>query len=61
MARSKKDILLSQRKYVLDLLSEAEMLVCRSIDSLMNVNTKLLLDQGELLEDIGQYMRLVEN
>ena len=49
VARSKKDILLSQRKYVLDLLSEAEMLGCRSIVSLMNVNTKLLLDQGSFL------------
>jgi len=31
-----------------------------SIDSLMNVNTKLPPDQGEFLEDAGRYMRLVE-
>jgi len=35
------------------------MLGCRSIDSPMDENTKLLLDQGELLEDIERYMRLV--
>ena len=58
--RSKKSILLSQRKYVLDLLSEVEILGCRSIDSPMNVNTKLLSDQGEFLENTGQNRRLVE-
>jgi len=50
VARSKKGILLLQRKYILDLLSEAEMLECRSIDSPMDMNTKLLVDQGELLK-----------
>jgi len=44
VAMSKKSILLSQRKYVLNLLSEAKMLEYRSIDSPMNVNTKLLPD-----------------
>ena len=58
--RFKKDILLSQRKYILDLLSETEMLECRSIDSLMNVNTKMLPNQGELLKDARRYKRLVE-
>ena len=59
MTRSKKDILLSQKKYVLDLLSEVGMLKCRSINSPMDVNTKLLPDQGELLEDAGRYKRLM--
>ena len=52
MARSNKGILLSQRKYVLDLLSEVGMLGCGSINSSMDVNTKLISDQGELLEDV---------
>ena len=60
-ARSKKGILLSQRKYVLDLLSEVVMLGCRIIDSPMDVNAKLLPDQRELLEDVGRYQRLVGN
>jgi len=41
------------------LLSEAEMLGCRSTDSPMDVNTKPLPDQGEFLENIGRYRRLV--
>ena len=57
--KSKKGIYLSQRKYVLDMLSEAGMLGCRSNDSPMDVNLKLLPDQGELLEDVGRYRRLV--
>jgi len=59
VVRSKKSIFLSQIKYMLDLHSEAGMLGCRIIDSLMNVNTKLLPDQGELLEDVWRYKRLV--
>ena len=35
------------------------MLGCRNIDSPMIMNTKLLQDQGEILEDIGRYRRLV--
>jgi len=36
------------------------MLEYMSIDSLMNVKRKLLPYQGELLEDVGRYRRLVE-
>ena len=53
MARSKKGILLSQRKCVLDLLSEAGMLGYKSIDFPMDMNTKHI-------EDIGQYRRLMK-
>jgi len=60
IARSKKGFLLSQGKYVFDLLSEAGMLGYKSIDSSMNMNTKLQSDQGELLEGAGRYRRLVE-
>jgi len=57
---SKKNIFLSQRKYTLDLLSEAEMLGCRSTDSPMGMNTKMLPDQGKLLENVERYRRLVK-
>ena len=60
MARFKKGILLSQRKFILDLLLKDMMLEYMSIDSLMNVKRKLLPCQGELLEDVGRYRRLVE-
>jgi len=39
-------------------LSENGMLGCRRIDSPMDVNTKLLPDQGELLEDDGRYRKV---
>ena len=52
VARS-KDILLSQRKYVLNLLSEAGMLGSKSIDSRMNVNTKLLPVSESFLKMLG--------
>ena len=60
VVRSKKSILLSQRKYVLDLLSEVGMLGCRSIDSPMDVKTKLLSDQDERLEDVGAVQEIGE-
>ena len=60
MAKSKKDILLSQKKYVLDLFSEAGILGCKSINSSMDVNMKLLSDQEKLLEDAGRHRRLVK-
>jgi len=46
VVRSKKDILLSKKKYILNLLSEVGMLGRRGIDSPMDMNTKLLPDQG---------------
>ena len=46
VASSKKGILLSQRKYILDLLSKVRMLGCRRINSPMDMNTKLLPYQG---------------
>ena len=61
VARSKKGILLLQRKYILDLLLEIGMLGYKSIDFLMNVNMKLQPNQGELLENVERYERLVKS
>ncbi|KAK0581525.1 hypothetical protein LWI29_014803 [Acer saccharum] len=41
VARSKHGIFLSQRKYVLDLLTETEMLASKPADTLMDQNHKL--------------------
>jgi len=43
---------------VLDILSEAGMLGFKTVDTPMDPNLKLLLDQGELLEDQKRYRRL---
>ena len=49
IARGKKGIFLSQRKYVLDLLSETGMIGCKPCDTPMIPNSKLQLEDGELL------------
>ena len=59
VARSCEEISLSQRKYVLDLLSETRLLGCKSIATAMDPNTKLVAYQGDVLTDPSCYQRLV--
>ena len=58
VTRSKKGIFLSQRKYVLDLLSETGKLGTKPFSSPMVPNLQLIKD-GELFEDPERYRRLV--
>ncbi|CAH9070189.1 unnamed protein product [Cuscuta europaea] len=59
IARSKKGIVVSQRKYVLDLLQETGMSACKPADTPIDPSQKL----GDIKEgnpvDIHQYQRLV--
>ena len=50
VAQSLSDIVISQRKYALDILTETGMLDCRPIDTPMDPNVKLLPGQGEPLK-----------
>ena len=66
VAPSKEGLVISQRKYVLDILEETGMTNCRPIDSPMDPNQKLMSDQGEPFPDQGEpfpdperYRRLV--
>ena len=59
IARGRKGIFLSQRKYVLDLLKETGMIGAKPSDTPMIPNVKLGLEDGELLEDPERYRRLV--
>jgi len=59
VARSRKVINLSLRKYVLNLLEEMGLLGARPIEIPMDPNKKLLKDEGELCEDFGRYHRLI--
>ena len=59
IARGRKGIFLSQRKYVLDLLKETWMIGDKLSDTPMIPNVKLGLEDGELLEDPERYRRLV--
>jgi len=47
VAQSKEGIIISQRKYALDILEETCTINCRHIDSPMDPNQKLMVDQGE--------------
>ncbi|XP_031278222.1 uncharacterized protein LOC116136688 [Pistacia vera] len=49
--QSKSGIVISQRKYVLDILEETWMLDCRPMDSPIDPNLKLSPGQGEALTD----------
>ncbi|XP_057991224.1 uncharacterized mitochondrial protein AtMg00810-like [Hevea brasiliensis] len=57
--RSKKGIFLSQRKYVLDLLTETGKLGAKPCSALMTLTLQLLAGDSELFEDPERYRRLV--
>ena len=57
--RSKQRIMLSQRKYVLDLLSETEKLGAKLCSTPMTPNVQIT-KEGDLFEDPERYRRLVE-
>jgi hypothetical protein len=58
IARSPKGIVLSQRKYVLDLLSESGMTGCRPVSTPIDPNHKLCAESGEPVNR-ESYQRLV--
>ena len=59
MARSKTGILLSQRKYVLDLLTEVGLLECKPVDTLIVHNHRLGEYSDQVPADKVRYQRLV--
>ena len=59
VAQSNSGVIISQRKYTLDILADTGMLDCKPIDTPMDPNVKLIPGQGEPLRDPGRYRRLV--
>jgi len=59
VAYQKHDLLLSQRKYTLDLLEETGMLGCKPAGTPMEANVNLWCDNSHLLDDPEQYRRLI--
>ena len=59
IAQSNSGVVMSQRKYALDILEEIDMLDCKPVDTPMDPNVKLIPKQGESLRDLGRYRRLV--
>uniref|UniRef100_A0A1S3ZHA5 Uncharacterized mitochondrial protein AtMg00810-like n=1 Tax=Nicotiana tabacum TaxID=4097 RepID=A0A1S3ZHA5_TOBAC len=57
--RSKKGILLSQRKYILDLLAETGKLTAKPCSTPMVPNVYLMKDGGDPFDDPERYRRLV--
>ena len=57
--RSKQRILLSQRKYVLDMLTETGKLGAKPCSTPMALDVQLT-EEGEVFEDHERYRRLVE-
>lgn len=57
--RSNKGIFICQKKYTLDLLTEAGMLECKPVDTPIAVNHKLQIIDGAEEADREQYQRLV--
>jgi hypothetical protein len=58
IARSARGIVLSQRKYVLDLLNDTGMMQCRAAATPIDQNYKITAESGELVEK-ETYQRLV--
>ncbi|RDX96421.1 hypothetical protein CR513_20926, partial [Mucuna pruriens] len=59
VAQSKEDIVISQKKYALDILQETSMSNCRPVDSPM-ANIKLMVKQGDPYSDPERYRKLVD-
>ena len=59
VARSKEGIVISQRKYILDLLSETGLLGCKPADTPMDPTKRLSRSEESSPVDKGRYQRLV--
>lgn len=59
VARSKKGIYVSQQKYVMDLLKETRMLMCKPVETPMDAAVKLGSKENGTPVDKGRYQRLV--
>ena len=57
--RTPKGIWLSQRQYVLDMLSKYGMADCKPIAMPLDVNAKLSAQVGDVLEDVTMYRKIV--
>ena len=58
-ARSKEGIVVSQKKYVLDLLKETGMMGCRPIETPMEPNLELQPASAKKVRDKEKFQRLV--
>ena len=57
--RSSEGILMTQQKYILDLLEEAKHMYCRISDTPIEVNHKLRLDDKDPSVEVSSYEKLI--
>ena len=55
VAQSNFRVIISQRKYTLDILADTDMLDCKLVNTPVDLNVKLVPGQGALLRDPGRY------
>ena len=61
IVRTKEGIWLSQRQYALDMLSKYGMADCKPISMPLDQNLKLRADEGQVLEDVTMYQKIVDS
>jgi len=59
VAQSNDSIVISHRKYVVDILEDIGLVSSKFVDTPIDLNTKLLPNQGEPISNHEQYRRLV--
>jgi len=59
VARSKTGLILNQRKYCLEILSEFGLTGCKLANSPTNTSIRLNSDEGDLLEGVTSFRRLI--
>ena len=59
VAHSNSGVVISQRKYTLDILADTGILDCKPVKTSMDPNVKLIPGQGELLRYPRRYRRLL--
>ena len=55
LEQSNSDVVISQKKYTLDILADISMLDCKLVDTPMDLNVKLVPRQGKALQDRRRY------
>ena len=60
VARSKAGLVLNQKKFCLEILSEFGLTSCKPANSPANASVRLNSDEGDLLEDVTSFRRLIE-
>ena len=59
IVRTKEGIWLSQRQYALNMLSKYGMANCKPISIPLDQNLKLRANEGQVLEDVAMYQKIV--